>query len=129
VSWHGETPPLVSEYAEEDGDYEADEEAVSETANESDEYMPTTATSMPKYFRRMARRRLRYAYRDLRAALDEDFADDVLPKEVVALLPPEFLVNQVPNEQADEFRKIGREKGLKGEGLDRFVLKSFKSGR
>ena len=112
---------------DEDGEVRDDDEP-GEVAD-FDDYVAAGVTSMPKYFRRMARRRLRYAYRDLRTALDEEFADDVLPKEIVAILPPEFLVKQVPGEQAEELRKVGRAKGLKGEALDRFVLKKFRRDR
>jgi hypothetical protein len=112
-----------------DHDSEADIDDEVDESEAIDGYPVGPVTSMSKYFRRMARRRLRYAYRDLHAALEAELADEVLPKEVVAILPPYFLVKQIPEEQAQELRTVGKSKGLKGEALDRFVLGEFRKAR
>jgi|ERR1041385_749524 hypothetical protein len=78
------------------------------------------------YSRRMARRRMRYAYRALCAALDSESVEDALPREVVAILPPELLVKSLPAKDHEQFRRDGRARGLKGEALDRFMLREYK---
>ena len=72
---------------------------------------------------------LHSSLRAIEEAFEQEFASDVLPKDVLAILPPDLLVRQVPAEIDEELRRIGRKKGLKSEALDRFVLKEFAKRR